>query len=318
MAKLNLVGDIGGTNSRFGLVPEGSVEVTHIEKLKNDDFASLEDVAHRYLEEQGIAEVGAAAIAVAGIVQEEDFLLTNRDWVISRPKLKSRLRTEKLIILNDFEALALSLPHLKAVNLVQIGGTALPPRRLKLVLGPGTGLGMAALAPLPRGGWMALPGELGHVNLPVVTQEEFDLREAMSEPGTVFESEFAVTGGGLHLIYQTLARLAGREASLPTPEAILKAGLDGTDPDAVKALDQFVIWLARLAGDAAMMMQAQGGVYLAGGIAPAIVTKLQEGPFRRIFEEKGRLDLTSVPVYVITDDFPAFKGCAAALHHAHA
>jgi glucokinase len=314
MARLNLVGDIGGTNSRFGLVAEGSVEVTRIEKLKNDEFGSLEDVARAYLDRQGIDEFAAAAIAVAGIVMEEDFLLTNRDWVVSRPKLKARLRTEKLIILNDFEALALSLPHLKAVNLVQIGGSALAPRRLKLVLGPGTGLGMAALAPLPKGGWMALPGELGHVNLPVATREEFELREAMTEPGTVFESEFAVTGGGLALIYRTIARLAGRPARLATPEAILQAALAGSDPDAVKALDHFILWLARLAGDAAMMMQAQGGVYLAGGIAPSIVVKLQEGPFRKVFEEKGRLDLNAVPLYVIMDDFPAFKGCAAALN----
>lgn len=314
MTKLNLVGDIGGTNSRFGLVEEGSVEVTRIEKLKNDNFGSLEDVARAYLDAQGIDELGAAAIAVAGIVLEEDFLLTNRDWTISRPRLKRRLRTEKLIILNDFEALALSLPHLKDVNLVQIGGAALPPRRLKIVLGPGTGLGMAALAPLPQGGWLALPGELGHVNLPVATQEEFDLRQAMTEPGAVFESEFAVTGGGLHLIYSTIARLAGRPARLATPEQVLQAALAGSDADAMKALDQFIIWLARLSGDAAMMMQAQGGVYLAGGIAPSIVAKLQEGPFRKVFEEKGRLDLTNVPLYVITDDFPAFKGCAAALN----
>jgi glucokinase len=314
MAKLNLVGDIGGTNSRFGLVVEGSVEVMHIEKLKNDDFSSLEDVARAYLDRQGIDELAAAAIAVAGIVTEEDFLLTNRDWVISRPRLRTRLRTEKLLVLNDFEALALSLPHLRQVNLVQIGGAALPPRRLKIVLGPGTGLGMAALAPLPQGGWMALPGELGHVNLPVATREEFELREAMTEPGAVFESEFAVTGGGLHLIYSTIARLAGNSPTLATPEHVLQAALAGGDADAVKALDHFIIWLARLAGDAAMMIQAQGGVYLAGGIAPSIVAKLQEGPFRKVFEEKGRLDLDAVPVYVITDDFPAFKGCAAALN----
>ncbi|MGE0004882.1 MAG: glucokinase [Parvibaculaceae bacterium] len=313
MAKLNLVGDIGGTNSRFGLVAEGSVEVTRIEKLKNDEFGSLEEVARAYLDQQGIDGLAAAAVAVAGIVTQEDFPLTNRDWIISRSKLKARLRAGRLVVLNDFEALALSLPHLKGADLVQIGGAARPPRRLKIVLGPGTGLGMAALAPLPQGGWMALPGELGHVNLPVATREEFELREAMSEPGAVFESEFAVTGGGLLLIYRTLARRAGRPPRLDTPEAVLQAALAGGDPDAVRTLGYFVTWLARLAGDAAMMMQAQGGVYLAGGIAPAIVDRLREGPFRKVFEEKGRLDLDAVPLYVIVDEFPAFKGCAAAL-----
>jgi glucokinase len=313
MAKLNLVGDIGGTNSRFGLVEPGSMTVTRIERLKNDDFASLEEVAAAYLERQGITALGTAALDVAGIVTEDDFPLTNRDWMVRRAPLKAALKADRLIILNDFQALAMSLPYLDAADLIQIGGEAPAKPSVKLVLGPGTGLGMAALAPLPQGGWMALPGELGHVTLPVVTQEEFDLRAAMTEPGTVFESEFAITGGGLHLIYTTIARLAGRKPTLQTPEAILKAALAGSDADAVKTLDFFIIWLGRLAGDAAMMMQAQGGVYLAGGIAPSIVGELQKGPFRHVFEEKGRLDLRHVPLYVIMDEYPAFKGCAAAL-----
>ncbi|MBK1871451.1 glucokinase [Aestuariivirga sp. YIM B02566] len=313
MAKLNLVGDIGGTNSRFGLVEPGSMTVTHIERLKNDDFASLEEVAAAYLERQGIAALGTAALDVAGIVTEDDFPLTNRDWMVRRAPLKAALKADRLIILNDFQALAMSLPYLDAADLIQIGGEAPDKPSVKLVLGPGTGLGMASLAPLPQGGWMALPGELGHVTLPVVTQEEFDLRAAMTEPGTVFESEFAITGGGLHLIYTTLARMAGRKPALETPEAILKAALAGSDADAVRTLDHFIIWLGRLAGDAAMMMQAQGGVYLAGGIAPSIVGELQKGPFRHVFEEKGRLDLRHVPLYVIMDEYPAFKGCAAAL-----
>jgi glucokinase len=313
MAKLNLVGDIGGTNSRFGLVEPGSMTVTRIERLKNDDFASLEEVAAAYLERQGIAALGTAALDVAGIVTEDDFPLTNRDWMVRRAPLKAALKADRLIILNDFQALAMSLPYLDAADLIQIGGEAPDKPSVKLVLGPGTGLGMASLAPLPQGGWMALPGELGHVTLPVVTQEEFDLRAAMTEPGTVFESEFAITGGGLHLIYTTLARMAGRKPALETPEAILKAALAGSDADAVRTLDYFIIWLGRLAGDAAMMMQAQGGVYLAGGIAPSIVGELQKGPFRHVFEEKGRLDLRHVPLYVIMDEYPAFKGCAAAL-----
>ena len=103
--------------------------------------------------------------------------------------------------------------------------------------------------------------------------------------------------------------------TLETPEAVLQAALAGTDPAAVKTLDQFIVWLARVAGDAAMTMQAKGGVYLAGGIAPSIAEKLKSGPFRAIFEEKGRLAfvMKPIPVYVIVDKFPAFKGCAAAI-----
>ena len=96
---------------------------------------------------------------------------------------------------------------------------------------------------------------------------------------------------------------------------MIAAARDDADKAARRALDQFIIWLARLAGDAAMMMQAHGGVYLAGGIAPTIIDELKKGPFRTIFQEKGRLAhvMRPIPIYVITDRFPAFKGCAAAL-----
>ena len=158
---------------------------------------------------------------------------------------------------------------------------------------------------------MALPGEVGHITLPVVTQEEFDWRERMSKPGVLFESEDAITGGGLLRMY----RAATTNPVLDTPEAVLQAALAGTDAAAVTTLDQFIVWLARVAGDAAMTMQAKGGVYLAGGIAPSIAEKLKTGPFRSIFEEKGRLAfvMRPIPVYVIVDRFPAFKGCAAAI-----
>ncbi len=314
MSALALVGDIGGTNSRFGLVEPGGTGVRDMETLKNDNFPSLEEAARAYLAKRNIASLAATAVAIAGPVSGASYALTNRDWSFTAESLCAAVNTKILRVLNDFEALAMSLPHLTGSDLVQVGGKG-PQRALKLVLGPGTGLGMAALAPLPDGGWMALPGELGHITLPVVTKEEFDLREAMTEPGELFESEFAVTGGGLLLIYRTLSRLASRAPIEETPEAVLKAALAGTDALAVKTLHHFITWLARLAGDAAMTMQAYGGVYLAGGIAPSIIAQLQAGSFRQIFEEKGRLArvMRPIPIYVIVAAYPALIGCAAAI-----
>jgi glucokinase len=237
--------------------------------------------------------------------------LTNRNWSFTRESLRKAADARQFRLLNDFEALALALPHLDGEDVVQVGGELPQKPAVKIVLGPGTGLGMATLAPLPQGGWMALPGEVGHITLPVVTQAEFDWRERMSKPGVLFESEDAITGGGLLRMY----RAAAAVPTLETPEAVLQAALAGTDEAAVRTLDQFIAWLARVAGDAAMTMQAKGGVYLAGGIAPSIVDRLKSGPFRSIFEEKGRLAfvMRPIPVYVIVDKFPAFKGCAAAI-----
>ncbi len=309
MTNLALVGDIGGTNSRFGLVHKGQVSVHDVEALKNNDFGSLEQAVSHYVEKRGVKELAAAAIAVAGPTEGEVVALTNRDWKFTRDSLRNAARARSFRLLNDFEALALSLPHLEGDDIVQLGGETPAKPAVKIVLGPGTGLGMATLAPLPHGGWMALPGEVGHITLPIETQEEFDWRAKMSKPGVIFESEDAITGGGLLRMYQALG------GTLATPEAVLQAALAGTDKAAVKTLDQFITWLARIAGDAAMTMQARGGVYLAGGIAPSIVEKLKTGNFRTVFQEKGRLAhvMRPIPVYVIVERFPAFKGCAAAI-----
>ncbi len=312
MTEFALVGDIGGTNSRFGLVEPGSIAVQHIEALRNDDFPSLEAAIQRYLANHGVASASAAAIAVAAPVDGEVITLTNRDWSFSTESLRVAATAKRLRLLNDFEALALSLPHLQGDDLVQIGGEMQQEPLLKIVLGPGTGLGMAALAPLAQGGWMALPCEPGHVSLPTETREEFELREHMRQPNSMFTTEDAVSGGGLFLMYKTIAP----EGKLTSPEAVIQAALSGHDAAASKTLDQFIVWLARIAGDAAMTLQARGGVYLAGGIAPSIIAKLKTGGFRTVFEEKGKLAyiMRSIPVYVIVDRFPALKGCAASLN----
>ena len=311
MTELALVGDIGGTNSRFGLVEPGSTLIRDIDVLKNNNYGSLEESIGAYLKSRGLTSLVAAAIAVAGPIDGEVVALTNRDWKFTRQSLRKAALAERFRLLNDFEALAMSLPHLEGDDIIQIGGVTPPKPAVKIVLGPGTGLGMATLAPLPHGGWMALPGEVGHINLPVADRQEFDWRERMTKPGIIFESEDAITGGGLLRMYRAIADKPAQQ----TPEDVLQAALTGTDVAAVKTLDQFITWLARIAGDAAMTMQARGGVYLAGGIAPSIAEKLKTGPFRTIFQEKGRLAhvMRPIPVYVIVDKFPAFKGCAAAI-----
>ncbi len=311
MTELSLVGDIGGTNSRFGLIEPGFMAVQHMETLRNDNFPSLEAAIQQYLQMRGVKSVSAAAIAVAAPVESEQVTLTNRNWSFSIESLRLAANAKRLRLLNDYEALALALPHLDGDDLVQIGGEVQSQPLTKIVLGPGTGLGMAALAPASAGEWMVLPCEVGHITLPIETREEFDWRERMQAPGQIFTTEDAISGGGLSLMYKALAP----SGQLKSPEAILSAALAGTDHDARKTLDQFVIWLARIAGDAAMTLQARGGVYLAGGIAPSIVDVLKSSSFRQVFENKGKLAyvMRPIPIYVIIDRFPAFKGCAAAL-----
>jgi glucokinase len=311
MTKLALVGDIGGTNSRFGLVEPGSFDVKHVQAMKNDEFASLEAAMSAYLEGAGARSLAAAAIAVAAPVDREVITLTNRDWTFSAESLRKAAKADRMRLLNDYEALALALPHLGEDDIVKIGGETSAKRQVKIVMGPGTGLGMAALVPLGDDAWIPVSCEPGHISLPVETQQEFDWREKMKIDGETFTSEDAVTGGGLYRLYKAMAP----DGKLASPEAVMAAALAGTDQNAVHTLDQFIIWLARVCGDAVMVLQARGGLYLAGGIAPSIIGKLKEGPFRPIFEAKGKLAymMKPIPVFVIVDRFPAFKGCAASL-----
>jgi glucokinase len=306
---LALVGDVGGTNSRFGLIANGSKHVTEIEKLKNDSFAGLEAAIASYLAAKGVDHLEAAAVAVAAPVDREVITLTNRDWSFSVESLRHAAKAKRFRLLNDFEALALSLPHLEQDDVAQIGGTA--KHGVKVVLGPGTGFGMATMAPLPNGGWLPVPGEMGHVTLPVITARELALKDKLMGTDRFAEVEDVLTGPGLLAVYQTLSS----DDRLITPEDVLKAALAGTDKAATETLDYFMTFLARVAGDAAMALQARGGVYLAGGIAPSIVHKLQEPKYRAVFEDKGRLSevMKHIPLYVIVDAFPAFKGCAAAI-----
>jgi glucokinase len=311
MTHYSLVGDIGGTNSRFGLVEQGSMLVRDIEAQKNDNFTSLEASVAHYLKARGVSTLHSAAIAVAAPVDREVIRLTNRDWSFSAASLKDATNAKSFRLLNDFEALAYSLPHIAEEDLAQIGGQKSEKPQVKVVLGPGTGLGMATLAPLPNGGWMPIPGEMGHITLPIINAEELALRDKLVGVGKFAEVEDVLTGPGLLALY----RAVSSSPVLETPEAVLQASLRGQNHDAETTLDHFMTFLVRLAGDAAMCLQARGGVYLAGGIVPSLVEKLRAPKYRAIFEDKGRIAglMKPIPLYIITDKFPAFKGCAAAL-----
>jgi glucokinase len=312
MTTLALLGDIGGTNSRFGLIDLGSMAVRDVEVLKNDNYDSLEDALSFYVEKRGITELAAAAVDVAAPVDREMITLTNRDWTFSAESLRKAARAKRFKLLNDFEALAWSLPHIAEADLVQLGGTRLEKPHLKVVLGPGTGLGGAMLTPKPDGGWMPIPGELGHMTLPVTTSEELAIKDRIVGKDKFAEVEDVLTGPGMLALYNAIAG----DPTLTTPEAVMQAGLAGSDAAAVKTLDHFMTFLMRLAGDAAMGLQARGGVYLAGGIVPSLAEKLKAPKYREVFEDKGRISgvMKPIPVYVIIDKFPAFKGCAAALN----
>ncbi len=313
MTAWSLVADIGGTHARFALVRPGSGALDHIRTIENAAFDSLEAAVRAYLGDSGSPEIDAAAIAMAGPVYADGAQLTNGAWGFKTAKLRRRLDLPALTVLNDYEALALSLPEIDASGLVQIGGTTPKPGSVRIVLGPGTGFGGAAL--VPSSPPIVLPGEPGHTSLPVRSPAEAEVAARLADADGHVPVENAVSGPGLLATYKACAEIAGATARAASAAAIVEAARDKRDPSAVQAVDLFLTWLGRTAGNAAMQLRAEGGVYIGGGIAPKMLDFMQDGRFRRSFENMGRMaELTRpIPTYVITAGAPALLGCAARL-----
>ena len=308
-----LVADIGGTNARFAMADLDTLELTSMRQFRCEEQPDLGSAALDYVrslqERPRFAAIGVAAPVVGG-----EITFTNSPWRFAKSELRTALGLDGLLILNDFEALALSLPHLKSEELHRIGGGDAPPLATKAVLGPGTGIGVAGLQ-WSGSGWTAISGEGGHIALAAQSPDEFALVDALRAGRERVSVERALSGPGLADLYLAVAATKGHSVELLQPSEVVERALRRADPLAVETLSMFVAWLGRFAGDVALMFGARGGVYLGGGIAPKIREMLSEGAFRAAFEDKGRMRsyLAPVPVYVILDATAALKGAAAAL-----
>lgn len=307
-----LLADIGGTNARFALSTGQGIEQEQV--LACAGFASLEEAARAYLQSTG-ARPATGAFAVASPITGDTVRMTNLPWAFSIEAVRRSLGLERLDVINDFTAVALSIPHLAPADLVQIGsGTARAGLPIGII-GPGSGLGVSALVPGPRG-WMALASEGGHVTLPAVTDREAAVIARLRADHGHVSAERLVSGPGLVALYETLAAL-DRETPATACEAaaISKAALAGGDPLARQALSMFCALLGTLAGNLALTLGALGGVYIAGGIVPRFVDFLAASEFRHRFTAKGRMStyLEPVPTFVVTHKLPALVGLRARL-----
>jgi glucokinase len=308
-----LVADIGGTNARFALADLETLKLSEIRQFLCAEHTSIESAAQLYL--AGLKERPCrGAIAVAAPLAGNEIKLTNSVWSFTAQSLASAASLEDILLLNDFEALALSLPHLRPEELHRIGGEVPAPQVTKVVLGPGTGIGVAGLV-WSGADWIAVPSEGGHISLAAHTRHEFEIIDRLRGSHDHLSAERVLSGPGLANLYRAIADSHGVAVQQLQPNDVLTLGLAGSDPLAVEALSLFVTWLGAFAGDVALAFCARGGVYLGGGIAPKIVGALSQGAFRRAFEAKGRMRnlLAPIPVSVILAEFATLRGAAAGL-----
>ena len=309
-AELVVVADIGGTNARFALADPETLELSHIQQTLCADHANLEEALTEYFSGLPV-KPRRAALAVAAPVSGEAIHLTNSHWSFRTSELRHAAGLEEIQVLNDFEALALSLPGLDPTELHQIGGTMPEAHATKVVLGPGTGLGVAGLVWSGQD-WIAVAGEGGHMSIGAGDAGELAILRELSQGTGHVSAERAISGPGLLALYRAVAACRHAPAveastSWPAPlaETLSPAKRFACSSRGLVALPAILRWPSARAG----------GVYLGGGIAPRIIAALAAGPFREAFEQKGRMRayLAPIPVYVIVAEFAALKGAAAAL-----
>lgn len=308
-----LVADIGGTNARFALL-DAHDRPDCVRVLPCADFPDIEAAIETYLAESGWPRPVKAAIAIANPVTGDHIAMTNHHWSFSVRTLQARLGLERLVVLNDFAALALALPALPRRDLVQVGGVSAVAGEPIGVIGPGTGLGVAGLIPA-NGGWLPLPGEGGHVTLAAADDFEAAVIAELRLRFDHVSAERVLSGPGLVALYQTVGELRHAPISALGPAELTRRARDGGDALCHETLTLFCAMLGTVAGNLALTLGARGGIYLGGGILPQLGPFFEQSPFRARFESKGRFAayLAPVPCFVIHAAEPALLGAARAL-----
>ena len=319
-----LVADIGGTNARFGLVHAEGEPVVDVVSFRCREHESPQAAARVYLQQLAGRDGRpvrplSVALALATPIDGDVVKMTNSAWIVSRAELAAALGAQRVLLLNDFEALALALPQLSDEQTRWIGA-ARPDRRWPMaVIGPGTGLGVSSCVHIDRS-WIALAAEGGHVTAAPADDFEGEvLRVLRAELGHV-SAEHLLSGVGLPLLHRAMCTVRGAPYQPLDAEGITRAARERDDADCRATLDTFCAMLGTFAGNVALTVGARGGVFVAGGIVPRLGDFFFASRFRERFEAKGRFApyMVRIATGLITAPHAALTGAAHALAQAGA
>ncbi len=311
-----LIGDIGGTNARFALATPDRPGFHSVLELQCADFATADDAIRHYLATTKADSPDAICLAVAGPIIDDRVKITNNHWDISAAETRTDFGIEAVRLLNDFTAIAYSIPLLTETEVRSIGRHDhgwLPKTNFNVaVLGPGTGLGVAGLC---RRDDMLVPitGEGGHVGFAPETELQLEILTVLRSRFDRVSAERVIAGSGLENIYLALTTIRGESGAKLSAAEIFRERRAGNV--AAEAVDVFFELLGQVAGDVALTLGAVDGVYIAGGIAKRYPDMLEESRFRSAFEGKGRQRalMERIPTRLITYDQPGLLGAAYAV-----
>lgn len=310
-----LLADIGATYARFCL-EQLPGRFDYVTVLPCADYSGFVEVMKAYLD--GLPEglhPKHGAVALANPIEGDRVRMTNRDWEFSIQEAQRALGLATLLVVNNFTALAMSLPRVGAEGRMQVGGGEPQANGVIGLLGPGTGLGVSGLIPTDDR-WFTLATEGGHVSFSPTDERELRVLAHVWKTMPHVSAERLVSGPGMELIYQALidghSDVADRQLKAAD---IVQRALQNLCPYCVETVECFCAMLGTVASNLALTLGATGGIYVGGGIVPRLGEFFLKSPFRERFEAKGRFSgyVARIPTYVLTAENPAFHGVSSLL-----
>lgn len=294
-----LGGDIGGTKTLLALAGDDGIVCER--RYASRDWNDFPPLLRSFLEEAGAKDVASACFGVAGPVEDQRAKVTYLPWVVDGKALAKTFGIGKVAVVNDFAAAAQGVAALRPGDLATLQEGRATVDAPRLLIGAGTGLGVAGLI-AEGGGWRTIGGEGGHIGFSPADEEQLAVWRHLWKPGGRVTAENVISGSGLAAIYETLRKVSPGRTAFADPAAITAAA--ETEPLARQAVDLFIAAYGAFAGDLALLFMARGGVYLGGGIAPKILPRLQDGGFVRAFRARGAHAglMADFPIRVVTDE----------------
>lgn len=320
-----LAGDVGGTKSNLALMEKNGdgFRLVFSHRYPSNDFTCFDDIiedflarGENFLSTSPPGKIVAAGFGVAGPVIGRGVRITNLSWAIDGDALERQLGTRHVVLLNDLEATGYSLACLAPGELLTLNEGLPAPHGTQALIAAGTGLGEAILT-WNGNRYVVMPSEGGHTDFAPRTEREIELLRYLKTLHRFVSFELIVSGRGFLTLHQFLDKSVlhstfDQPGADSAPE-ITRLGLEGTCPVCVETLDLFVTLYGAEAGNLALKALARGGVFVAGGIAPKIMPKIQNGSFFAAFCEKEKFQelLSRIPIHVVLNEEAPLLGAAA-------
>ncbi|ALE01971.1 glucokinase [Candidatus Pseudothioglobus singularis PS1] len=296
----NLVGDIGGTNARFALLVPGESELTNIKTLSCTEFETVQEAMTSYLSSIQNVEINSSCIASAGTTHLDIFKPANNDWVINKADVSSALHNVEVNWINDFSAQALATSTLSEDDIVVVNQGNAQIDRVRLVIGPGTGLGTCGLIESSNR-WIPLPAQGGHTDFAPNSDLEIEILKILKKQFGHVSVERILSGPGIVNLYKAICQINGRDIIFQSPSEVTSAAIKAnSDLTAKETLNLFCKIFGSVTGTIALTTGCLGGIYITSDLVRNFLDFFLESDFLESFQDKGRLDyyMTDIPICI--------------------